>query len=118
MATLRERYTEAQTSDERERIKRSYTLLRARLRMNGDNLADQAVDLSEPTQQLRNSSQLLKQLNPTVWNAVLQTAKFSAFFRYIKTSNPASWRAFLNQLRPVAIQPLVKTPTEWKKRTS
>jgi hypothetical protein len=71
--------------------------------------------LTEITTKLQKREQLLADLNPLVWHVVVDTAKYSAIFRYIKQHDPTDWAAFARQVRAIAISPAVKTPTEWKR---
>jgi hypothetical protein len=65
------------------------------------------------TQRVRDARRALRRFNTPVYNAATQTMRYSAFFRYVKKQNPASWRDFLRETRTVAVQPPVVTPTRW-----
>lgn len=65
------------------------------------------------TDPLRRNSQSLSDFNPAVYNAALNTMRYSASFRFVKARNPAGWAAFLEQIREVTPRPAVETPTKW-----
>jgi len=55
----------------------------------------------------------LKKYNPLVYSAVENTAQWSAFFRYVRKTNPDNWAQFVNKLEQHNIPdaPDVRTPT-------
>lgn len=78
-----------------------------------DRLPSSVTALSDLTSALRQRPQLVSDLNPAVYRVASNAARFSAFFRYVKQNNPASWRAFLDgQLRNIQVKPPVTTPTQ------
>lgn len=54
---------------------------------------------------------LLRNINPAVWDAGIKTMRYSAFFRYCKLNFPGNWSNFLFQIKNVKISPIVETPT-------
>jgi hypothetical protein len=55
---------------------------------------------------------LLKQYNPPVYSAVENTSHWTAFFRYIRLTNPNNWTLFLKKIKMIQSDaPEVKTPT-------
>ena len=56
---------------------------------------------------------LLRPINPNVWDAAVRTMKFAAFFRYCKQEFPEDWQTFMEQLEDqgIELQPAVQTPT-------
>jgi hypothetical protein len=65
------------------------------------------------TKKIQSKNSTLYKYNPAVYNAAIQTMRFAAFFRYVKTYNNSSWQEFLKQVKTVKINPSVKTPTQW-----
>jgi hypothetical protein len=55
--------------------------------------------------------QLIRRINPLVWDATLQTMRYAAFFRYCQKSNKAEWEKFLSQLPKESERSLLKTPS-------
>jgi hypothetical protein len=56
----------------------------------------------------------IRSLNPAVWDSLVITAEYAAFFRYVKESNPNNWKAFVRDVSkasPVAL----KTPTHMER---
>lgn len=62
------------------------------------------------TESVKKRQKDIRKINPAVYDAALNTMRYSAFFRYIKTNNPGSWSRFLNQIRYVSVRPAIKTP--------
>ena len=56
----------------------------------------------------------VKEMVPFVYNAVVQTTRYAAFFRYIKAHYPATWNSFLNKINDVALSPDILTPENWE----
>lgn len=65
------------------------------------------------TGELRRIGETLRSFNPAVIEAANRTARFAAFFRWVKREHPAAWRKLLDQLVAVATEPQVTTPTGW-----
>lgn len=59
--------------------------------------------------------EMLKEHNPVVYSAVENIARWAAFFRYVKKTNPASWNSFIGKIsgRTVKDAPKVNTPTSY-----
>lgn len=55
----------------------------------------------------------IKELVPFVYNAVIQTTRYAAFFRYVKAHYPATWNSFLNKIANVQLSPDILTPENW-----
>ena len=55
--------------------------------------------------------QMIRKINPLVWDATLQTMRYAAFFRYCQKKNPAEWAKFLSQLPKESERSPLKTPT-------
>ncbi len=59
--------------------------------------------------EMRQKIQLIGQVNPVVFQALLNTMRYAAFFRYCKNKNPRQWKSFLKSLEPVKI-PSIEIP--------
>ncbi|OAD21100.1 hypothetical protein THIOM_003146 [Candidatus Thiomargarita nelsonii] len=70
------------------------------------------TELTNPIQLMKEQKDSVQAINPTVFDATLKTMRWSGFFRYIKRKNPVGWENFLQQLAPVKVIPVVKTPTK------
>jgi hypothetical protein len=60
--------------------------------------------------------EMLKQYNPVVYPTLENVSRWSAFFRYVKQTNPDNWEIFLRKVsdkRPTDA-PTVKTPTSFE----
>jgi hypothetical protein len=88
-----------------------------RLEMDLENLEGRIVNpMPAMTNALKNQPELLKKINPLVFNAVHTTAEYASFFRYIKFKHPQTWKKFLTSIANVTIRPAVKTPTHMPKK--
>lgn len=72
-------------------------------------------EVSALTSAMRSQASTLQQYNPAVYNAYVNTAAFSAFFRYVKKKNPKAWNRFMNSIKGVNVLPSVQTPTTWER---
>lgn len=70
---------------------------------------------TELTEAMRSQSSALQQYNPAVYNAYVNTAAFSTFFRYVKKFNRTTWNNFMNSIINVSVSPSVQTPTTWER---
>jgi len=63
-----------------------------------------------------NNWELLKQYNPPVYSTAETIARWAAFFRYVKKTNPANWNSFVEKIsgRTVGDEPAVDTPTAYE----
>lgn len=62
----------------------------------------------------RSVSKKIKELggvNPAVYNSLVATMRYSAFFRHVKSRQPERYRDFLSSLEGVQPKPYVKTPS-------
>ncbi|MEA5447547.1 hypothetical protein VB780_03130 [Leptolyngbya sp. CCNP1308] len=71
------------------------------------------VPVSSLTERIRTALPFVQEYNTAVYGAAMNTMRFSALFRYVKQTNPDSWRSFLGQVSTLAPQPYVDTPTRW-----
>lgn len=81
----------------------------------GGGREPRVVEVRSVTEGMKAKRSALRKLNPVVWNAVVNTMQYAAFFRYMKRNKPAVWSSFLNQVQRVPVLPRVKTPTRWKR---
>jgi len=72
---------------------------------------DSIVYLKEFSDDVSLEPELFEAANPAVWNASVNTMRFAAFFRYIKTNYPDVWHAFFNQVKTIDPEPKIITPT-------
>jgi hypothetical protein len=77
----------------------------------------QVIALDNLTESMKKQEGFIQAINPTVYDAAVQTMRFAAFFRYVKRNNKKSWYKFLQQLKSVEVEPVVKTPNRWKRPT-
>jgi hypothetical protein len=82
-------------------------VLDLRIRMD----ADDVVYLKEYSERLSAKPEVLRAINPQVWDAGVNLMRWSAFFRWVKRDYPAEWGRFLEQTKGIAVEPVLKTPT-------
>lgn len=73
--------------------------------------ADSVVYLKEYSDLVSSKPELFENTNPAVWNATVQTMRYAAFFRYVKSNFPEEWLAFYGQVRELDPEPRIFTPT-------
>lgn len=65
----------------------------------------------ETTNNLRERPELVRQLNPIVYQEVDDICQWGALFRYIKANYPSAWQKFVKQVNEIKSDaPTVKTP--------
>jgi hypothetical protein len=72
---------------------------------------DSVIYLNGFSDDVSSKPQLFGAANPAVWNATVNTMRFAAFFRYVKTNFPDTWVSFLNQIKKIEPEPRIYTPT-------
>jgi hypothetical protein len=72
---------------------------------------DSVIYLKGFSDDISSKPELFEKANPEVWNATVNTMRFAAFFRYVKTNFPESWKAFSNQVKLLDPEPRIVTPT-------
>lgn len=113
---------EALLSDETDpakaaKMKTDLTAVEAQLStFNTGNPPNAPEPVTEATDALKSHPDVLNALNPLVWNAVMDTAEFSALFRYYKAHYPVGWSNFLGSLQGVTPSPVIDTPTQWARQ--
>lgn len=71
-----------------------------------------AKEVPELSKGLSSEPEMLRAINPAVWDAGANLIRYAAFFRYAKQRNPSNWRTFMLQIkRAPKLEPAVKTPT-------
>lgn len=55
--------------------------------------------------------EIIKSINPQIYEAAENTMKFSALFRHLKNNNPEKWRNFKNETISIDV-PYIGTPTQ------
>lgn len=83
------------------------------LRMVAD--ANTVVPLTEYSERISSETDMLRKINPTIWDSGVNAMRYAAFFRYYKAEHPSQWQAFLARLRGVSISPQVRTPAIMKR---
>jgi len=69
-------------------------------------------EVTELRQMLSSRMEMVRGINPAVWDAGATVMRYAAFFRYVKANYPQTWQSFMAQIeRAHAPQPSVKTPT-------
>ena len=63
------------------------------------------------SQEISNRPDLLRSINPLVWDAALNTMRYAAFFRYCKARFPEQWKNFMEKIKDVSPEPRAETPT-------
>jgi hypothetical protein len=69
------------------------------------------VHLDELGKSISNHPELLRAINPAVWDATVTTMRLAAFFRYIKENYPVQWQNFTREIQDQTVTPAVETPT-------
>lgn len=71
-----------------------------------------AVEVRELSDKVSNRTDLLRAINPVVWDAGVTLLRYGAFLRYVKEKHPAQWQSFMLQIRRAPRpRPFVTTPT-------
>jgi hypothetical protein len=69
-------------------------------------------EVPELSKMLATNTQMVRAINPAVWDAGATVMRYAGFFRYVKKNYPETWQAFMAQIeRAPAPKPPVKTPT-------
>lgn len=71
------------------------------------------VEVSPATDKVRRQGEALRSFNPPVLQAATRTARYAAFFRWVKTAHPDAWNGFLSAIEEVPTTPRLTTPTRW-----
>ena len=75
------------------------------------------IKLTELTNDLREKHELVRDLNPIVYDAAVTTCQWTAFFRYAKENYPQNWDSFVKQVGNLQYDaPEVYTPIKLKNR--
>jgi hypothetical protein len=54
---------------------------------------------------------MVRNINPVVWDASTTVMRYAAFFRYCKQNNPSAWQDFAERAAAIQVRPAVTTPT-------
>ena len=69
-------------------------------------------DLTELNGMVSNKTDMLRAINPAVWDTGVAVMRYAAFFRYVKKEHPDKWRSFMAQIERAPMpEPKVVTPT-------
>lgn len=72
---------------------------------------DSIIYLKGFSDDISSNPEFFEAANPAVWNATVNTMRFAAFFRYVKTTFPESWKAFSDMVKLLDPEPRIVTPT-------
>jgi hypothetical protein len=78
----------------------------------------QVVFLRQYSDYVSARGEVLRGINPQVWDAGVNLMRYAGFFRYVKQQHPGQWRRFLAGMAGVRPSPLVRTPTTWDREIS
>lgn len=70
-----------------------------------------AAEVPELSEKVSSETDLLRAINPTVWDAGVNLLRYAAFFRYCKQKYPRQWALFMRQIKRARPQPSVITDT-------
>jgi hypothetical protein len=62
------------------------------------------------TSAMKAGAALIKKYNPAVYDAYVNTARYAAFFRWVKKNHPENWSRFSARMTQVSPEPGIKTP--------
>ena len=102
---LFERYQTAQA--ERNRLVGQFN----RLVEQRDALEPEVTIATRVTARMQTAQDELRAFNPSVYDAVVNTAGYAALFRHIRRTNPTGWTAFRAAVDDIEVVPAVRTPT-------
>jgi hypothetical protein len=73
---------------------------------------EKPVPLTEVSRQVSSQPDLLRKINPAVWDSGVNVMRYAAFFRYYKQKSPQQWQSFITQIRRLTgVEPSLETPT-------
>ena len=72
--------------------------------------------VSVATEAMKESRSSVRNFNPAVYDAALNTMRFAALFRRVKLDNPSNWREFLHSLHDAKDPTNLIPPNRWPKR--
>ena len=81
--------------------------------LTNDDIGIKFQTLNDYSESFKSYWPLLKTFNPLVYSAVENTARWSAFFRFVRKNNPDNWSQFVKKIENTIIKdaPAVQTPT-------
>lgn len=77
--------------------------------------ADEVVPLTDYSERLSAETDMLRRINPAIWDTGVNVMRYAAFFRYYKAKYPSHWQSFLTQLSQVPVSPQARTPAIMKR---
>lgn len=102
------------TEAEKRKFLRRYTpesIASLLIQVQAEMISHTPVYLKAFSSEMSAFPDLMRNYNPAVWNATVNTMRFSALFRYIITNFPDQWKDFYDQIVGIEISPKVTTPT-------
>lgn len=92
-------------------------------RQEAEKLYRQAKGLEPPivevrslTDYLKDKREVLRKVNPHLYDEINDTMRYAALFRYVKANNPSSWKAFHAQIKDRVPEPSIVTPYSWEEQ--
>jgi hypothetical protein len=76
----------------------------------------QVVYLKEYSEWLSSRPELLRAINPAVWDAATSLMRYAAFFRFVGRDHAGQWQRFLRQVDRITPAPQVRTPNTWDRK--
>ncbi len=73
--------------------------------------AYQVEHLEEISKDISSRTDLLRPINPAVWDNNLRFMQLASFFRYCRSSHPGVWEAWLAEIQHYDAFPEIQTPT-------
>ncbi len=88
------------------------SLLEFYLKARASMEAHRIVPLTECDSFFQERSELIRSINPTVWDATVLAIRYAAFFRYCRHSHSQSWSSFIDSIHSARVGlPKVITPS-------
>ncbi|MFT5702573.1 MAG: hypothetical protein ACI8ZB_005496 [Desulforhopalus sp.] len=99
-----------------EELENKLRRLQTNIKMIQEELENPSViEVESLTKLMRSQAAQLRDYNPAVYNAYLNTAAYASFFRYVKKKDKAAWDRFMSSIKTVKILPVIDTPTTWER---
>jgi len=73
--------------------------------------AHRVSHLERYSREISGRQDILRSVNPLVWDAALNTMRYAAFFRYCKDKFPDQWKIFMEKIKDISAKPEAETPT-------
>jgi hypothetical protein len=77
--------------------------------------ADTVIPLTQYSERISGETDMIRRINPAIWDTGVNVMRYAAFFRYYKAKYPSQWQSFLARLSQAPISPQVQTPAIMKR---